>query len=195
MLVVGVLALTACGGEPAAPACGPANCSGCCKGGACQVGTAGSGCGFGGEACAVCVTNEICTPAQSCAVDPSGLWRVRPASGAIASSNNGTAWDGDGSAPDVVIGLRCPGSTSDAISVESESYAPSWPAFVGCIATAAQMFATDTLFVLIDSDAFANDTITPAWAYRITEANLLAGRVGFLDYGGMISMEVELLKQ
>ena len=51
-----------CGGVTDAGNCGPENCPGCCSaGGSCLPGTDTNACGSGGDACAACSDEQVCT--------------------------------------------------------------------------------------------------------------------------------------
>lgn len=182
------------GGTGTQQKCSASNCAGCCFNNTCQTGTTASACGKAGAACMACDSAQVCRTDQTCGVDPNSVWRVQPVSARIASSNNGSSWDGDGSAPDVFVAMRCPGSTSSTSTSEMESYTPTWSTG-GCTAKASQLLAERWVFQLWDSDISSNDTITDGLGYQFTEQNLTAGTVTFGAAGGMTSMTVQLQKQ
>lgn len=181
-------------GNPSTQTCGASNCAGCCFNNVCQTGTTASACGKAGATCSTCGSAQVCKTDQTCGVDPNGVWLVQPASAQIASSNNGSSWDGDGSPPDVFVQLACPGDTTAHTTPEVESYNPAWTSG-GCTAKASQLLATGWGFQLWDSDVSANDTITGVLVGQITEAQLLAGTVVYGASGGMLSLTVKLQKQ
>jgi hypothetical protein len=183
------------GGNTGTPQkCDASNCTGCCFNNTCQTGNTASACGKAGAACVACSSAQVCKTDQTCGVDPNSVWRVQPASAQIASSNNGSSWDGDGSAPDVFVAMQCPGGTSATATPEVESYTPTWSTG-GCTAKASQLLAEPWVFQLWDSDISVNDTITDTLGFRFTEAQLLTGSVTFSASGGMTSMTVQLQKQ
>ncbi len=141
-----------------------------------------------------CGSSKVCKTDQTCGVDPNSVWRVQPVSARIASSDNGTYWDGDDSAPDVVVVMQCPGSTTSTATSEVESYTPTWTSG-GCTAKASQLLAEPWVFQLWDIDFSSDDTITDSLALRITEEFLTAGAVTVNASGGMTSMTVQLQKQ
>ncbi len=141
-----------------------------------------------------CSSAQVCKTDQACGVDPNSVWRVQPVSAQIASSNNGTSWDGDGSAPDVFVLMQCPGSSYSVSTSEVESYNPTWSSG-GCTAKAGQLMAEPWVFQLWDSDLTSDDTITGALGFRFTEEHLIAGKVTIGASGGMTAMTVQLQKQ
>jgi hypothetical protein len=176
------------------PPCNATTCAGCCFNNSCQTGTAASACGKRGNACVTCGSAQVCKADQTCGVDPNSTWRVQPVSAQIASSNNGTSWDGDGSAPDVFVHSQCPGATSSVVTASVETYSPAWSTG-GCTAKASQLLADKWLFQLWDEDFSSHDTITPVLGFQFTEADFKAGGVNFSASGGMTSMSVQLQKQ
>ncbi|WNG55040.1 hypothetical protein F0U59_09820 [Archangium gephyra] len=204
--VLALSVLVGCGGDDGTPGdgnpggggteqkCSASNCAGCCFNNVCQTGNTASACGKAGATCSACGSAQVCRTNQTCGVDPNSVWRVQPTSARIASSDNGTSWDGDGSAPDVVVAMRCPGSTTSTETPEVESYTPAWTSG-GCTAKASQLLAEPWVFQLWDIDFSSNDTITDSLALRITEEFLTAGGVTVNASGGMTSMTVQLQKQ
>lgn len=182
------------GGNSNTQKCDSTNCTGCCFNNTCQAGNTASACGKKGAACVACGSMQVCKTDQTCGVDPDGVWRVQPVSAQIASNNNGSSWDGDGSAPDVFVAMMCPGSTSVASTPEVESYTPTWSTG-GCTAKASQLLAEQWAFQVWDSDLSANDTITSGLSFKFTEASFTAGSVTFNASGGMTSLKVQLQKQ
>ncbi|MFY0525572.1 hypothetical protein ACN28I_21330 [Archangium gephyra] len=203
--VLALSLLVGCGGDDDTPGdgnpgggtqqpCSASNCTGCCFNNTCQTGNTASACGKAGAACMACGSSKVCKTDQTCGVDPNSVWRVQPVSARIASSDNGTYWDGDDSAPDVVVSMRCPGSTTYTQTPEVESYTPAWTSG-GCTAKASQLLAEPWVFQLWDIDFSSDDTITDSLALRITEEFLTAGTVTLNPSGGMTSMTVQLQKQ
>lgn len=183
------------GGGGGATACGPQNCTGCCFNGACQPGSTVAGCGKSGASCAVCATNQICRVDQTCGVDPERTWVVQPTAARIASSNNGSTWDGDGSAPDPQVLMNCGDVTPAAVTPEaSDTYQPSWSSG-GCTGKAKDLLRAGWTFQLFDIDAFADDTITASLRVTLTEADFIQGGFTLQPSGGMQSMTVTMRPQ
>jgi hypothetical protein len=175
--------------------CGPQNCTGCCFNGACQPGSTAAGCGKMGAACSVCGASQICRTDQSCGVDPESTWRVQPTAAQIASSNNGTSWDGDGSAPDPMVVMSCADQTASTTAPEvSNTYQPRWTTG-GCTAKAKDLLRAGWSFQVYDVDALVDDTITGSLVFTITERDFSSGGFSLSASGGMQSMSVSLTKQ
>ena len=156
--------------------CSAANCAGCCSGGVCFAGNTNSTCGAGGKLCGACYGPDVCFTDGTCGLDPAAKWIAQPVSAQIASSNNGSSWDGDGSPPDVIVTTTCPGG-SIGVTAQVESYNPTWAQTGGCTATAQDLLTKDLTFSLIDSDVAFDDTITGNVTYGVTTADLRAGGV------------------
>jgi hypothetical protein len=201
--------LVGCGGDDTTPTtnppttggntntpqkCDATNCTGCCFNNTCQAGSTAAACGKKGAACVACGSVQVCKTDQTCGVDPEGSWRVQPVSAEIAANNNGSSWDGDGSAPDVFVAMVCPGSTTATSTPEVQSYTPAWSTG-GCTAKASQLLAAQWVFQVWDSDVSSNDTITGALGTQFTEAHFTAGTVSFGASGGLTSLKVQLQKQ
>jgi hypothetical protein len=205
VMAVAMSTLIGCGGDDSPPGgdtgggttttqkCSASNCTGCCFNNTCQTGNTASACGKAGAACVACASAQVCKTDQTCGVDPNSVWRVQPVSARITSSNNGSSWDGDGSAPDVFVSMQCPGATYSS-TAEVESYTPAWSSG-GCTAKASQLLAEQWVFRLWDSDFSSNDTITDAFGFQFTEKHFTAGSVSFGAAGGMTSLTVQLQKQ
>jgi len=184
------------GGRGGSGTCNAANCTGCCQGNTCQPGNTASACGKSGAACVQCGANQVCRADQTCGVDPTSMWRVQPVRATIAATNNGSAWDGDGSAPDVYVALDCPpiGNTWDSSTASVESLSPTWNAG-GCIARAADLIVHGFDFQVWDEDIAAHDTITGALNMKATQDNFVSGTININASGGMQSMTVQLQRQ
>lgn len=182
------------GGTPQKERCAASNCAGCCFNNVCQTGTSTSACGKAGATCQACGAVQVCKADQTCGVDPESVWRVQPVSAQITPSNNGSAWDGDFSPPDVFVAMLCPGSTVESRTAHVESYTPTWTTG-GCTARAGQLMAEQWVFRLLDYDVTFNDTITDVFGARFTEQNFSAGTVTYGAAGGMTSLTVQLQKQ
>ncbi|HYO53293.1 hypothetical protein [Archangium sp.] len=195
VMAVALSALVGCGGSTSTPQkCSASNCTGCCFNNVCQTGNTASACGRAGAECAACSPNQVCKTDQTCGVDPNSVWRVQPLSARITSSNNGSSWDGDGSAPDVFVWMQCPGSVSFSFTDMVESYTPAWTTG-GCTAKASQLMAEQWVFQLWDIDFIRNDTITDALGFQFTEEHFTAGTLTLGTAGGMTSLTVQLQKQ
>lgn len=201
LAVVAGMFLAGCGGgddpgEDNTPpvTCSAANCTGCCFNNTCQTGNTASACGKAGAACMACNAAQVCKTDQTCGADPAGVWYVQPTSAQITASNNGTAWDADGSAPDVFVEMLCPGATASSFTPEVESYTPAWTSG-GCTATAGRLLTEPWAFRVWDSDVSVNDTITGVLLYQFKEADLSAGRVTLQPSGGMMSITLGVRKQ
>ena len=164
--------------------CSAANCAGCCSSGVCYSGNTNSACGVGGKTCGACYGPDVCFSNGVCDLDPAAKWFAQPASAQIASSNNGSSWDGDGSPPDVIVTTTCPGGTV-GVSAQVESYNPTWAQTGGCTATAENFLTKDLTFSLADSDVAFDDTITGKITYGVTPADLRAGGVSLKGMQGM----------
>ena len=177
--------------------CGPDTCTGCCFNGVCQAGNMTSACGKGGGACSACGGQQICRVDQSCGVNPESRWRVQPVSAVIASSNNGTEWDGDGSAPDARIEMLCPPTSSPVQGMTptaQNTYTPSWSSG-GCITTASALLAGPWTFQPFDEDLASDDPISQPFTYRFEESDFVAGTVTLSAGGGLTSITVQLQRQ
>ena len=111
------------------------------------------------------------------------IYTVWPVSAEIDATNNGIAWDDDGSPPDVYVSFQCPGGAVVETAV-SESYTPTWNAGT-CSAKAGDLIDTGVVYTMYDYDALsANDTIKPATTARWTEHFLTSGTVIFTPTSG-----------
>ncbi len=176
--------------------CNSTNCAGCCLNGACQAGTTPAACGKNGAACSPCDNNQVCRQDQTCGVDPESTWRVQPVRAKVAANDNGTDWDGDGSAPDVVVAMACPPLSAPVQSgtPEVQSYNPTWTSG-GCVTKAKHLLAEQWVMQVWDIDFADDDTITQPLGYQFTESDFVRGSVTFSASGGMESMALELQKQ
>lgn len=176
-------------------ACSSANCTGCCFNGACQAGTTTTACGKSGAACAACGTNQICKTTQACGVDPDSTWKVQPTAATITATNNGAAWDGDGSPPDPYVNMSCnAGTTVTSTPVAQDTLSPTWSAG-GCTAKASYLLASPWIFQVFDSDLTTPDPITGALQYQLTEAAFQSGSVNLTGTQGLQTIAVQLQKQ
>lgn len=185
------------GGGGSTVTCNAANCTGCCFNGACQPGSTAAACGKNAAACTACQTNQVCRVDQTCGVDPNSMWKVQPTSATIAPNNNGATWDGDSSAPDVIIRLDCPpisSSSWDSSTPEVQSYSPTWTTG-GCTAKASDLLSAGFAFQAIDVDAVNDDTITSPLASTVREADFVSGQLTFNPSGGLQALTVRLQKQ
>jgi hypothetical protein len=171
--------------------CGPSNCSGCCFNNACQVGSANAACGRAGAACSTCPSHQACSASQACALDPNQQWNVLISSATIAPDNNGSAWDGDGSAPDVFAAFPdAPVNTS----VKNDALAPSWAPGEGVFAPASLLTTTGIRVQLFDQDLVSNDTITPLGVVILGDADFAAGSKTYANWGGAQQVVFKIVK-
>jgi hypothetical protein len=173
--------------------CGASNCAGCCFNNVCQTGNTAAACGKAGATCGACASTQICKTDQTCGVDPNSVWLIQPIAASITSTNNGSSWDADDSAPDVFVSMQCPGAVATS-TPEVESYNPTWTTG-GCTTKASALLANQWVFQLWDSDLSSDDTITSALGFQFTEQFLTAGTASFQASGGMTSLTVQLRKQ
>jgi hypothetical protein len=118
-------------------------------------------------------------------------------SASIASSNNGSAWDGDGSGPDVKVYGWCPPfpSSASATPEASDTYQPSWTSG-GCTAKAKDLLASGWFFQVFDIDIESeSDTITDLLHVTLYEAAFIQGGFSLEPTGGLRAMRVQLVKQ
>ena len=115
--------------------------------------------------------------------DTSAIYTVWPVSAEIDATNNGTAWDADGSPPDVFVSFTCPGGTQ-VDTAQSESYTPTWNG-PSCSAKASDLIGTGVTYTVYDYDALsANDTVNPTVRGTWSEAVLKAGSAVFQQSSG-----------
>lgn len=149
------------GGGGGGTSCSAATCAGCCFNGTCQPGNTGAACGKLGASCSSCAPSQICRTDQTCGVDPESTWRVQPTAATIAPNNNGSAWDGDGSAPDPRVMMWCADSTSVSFTSEaSDTFQPRWTTG-GCSARAKDLLRAGWSFQIIEVDAHQLFVATP----------------------------------
>ena len=132
---------------------------------------------------------------QTCGVDPESSWLVQPTAAQIAPNNNGSAWDGDGSAPDPRVFMTCADSATGTSTPEaSDTYRPTWSSG-GCTAKAKDLLRAGWTFHVYDIDAISDDTITSSSVVTLTGENFAAGGFNLAATGGMQSMSVSLTHQ
>jgi hypothetical protein len=166
--------------------CGASTCAGCCQDGVCQNGDQPDACGVSGNTCSDCrLDRRTCLPSRDCGINGTTKLRVFVSSVRIAANDNGEAWDGDGSPPDVRISLQCPTQpASTAVQPERQSYLPTWTSG-GCTASAADFLARQTSFTLDDVDAVVDDSMTAYLALPLTE-----DLIGSAEAYGMAEFEL-----
>lgn len=179
--------------------CNSFNCEGCCWEGVCHTGTDDDACGADAFLCAPCSSKQlVCKPGGYCGVDPNTKWRVQPVSAKIASTNNGSEWDGDGDPPDVEVNMTCPAlppaSPTYGTAPEYGNFNPTWDSG-GCVTTAGALLASPWKYQLMDVDWDIDDTITGYITHQITEDEFDVGFFHVGPSGGMVTMKVELQKQ
>lgn len=183
------------GGGGSSASCGSQNCTGCCFNGTCQPGSTAAGCGKAGASCSVCTTNQICRVDQTCGVDPESTWLVQPTSARIAPNNNGSAWDGDGSAPDPKVFMTCGDMTAATSTPEApDTYQPTWSTGA-CSAKAKDLLRAGWTFQVYDIDAFSDDSITASLRVTLTEADFAAAGFTLQPSGGLQAMTVTMRRQ
>ncbi len=108
-------------------------------------------------------------------------------SASVKATNNGSAWDGDASAPDPY------GSFNDGAfltAVKQDTYAPTWSGegFSGTTAVVLAGFS----FQLLDSDAIVDDPITANYSIVPVAANFATGSftVGAVDGAQSITFSI-----
>ncbi len=151
-------------------------------------------CGAKGIACLACASVQTCNGSQLCAVDPNSVWKVQPFSAQITATNNGTAWDSDGSPPDVYVSMLCPGAASPTFTSQVQSYTPTW-SNGGCTAKASALLSQDFTFHLGDSDVISDDVITGSLVHLATEAELVAGSYTGQATQGLLTLTFHFEKQ
>jgi hypothetical protein len=137
----------------------------------------------------------VCRTDQTCGVDPEAMWVVQPTSAGLTANNNGSAWDGDGSAPDARVLMWCADSTSAAATAEvTDSYQPRWTTG-GCAAKAKDLLRAGWTFQVIDVDVVSDDTVTAQLKVTLTEQHFSEGGFSLQATGGLQSMAVSLTRQ
>lgn len=188
------LGIVACGGggsSDGAAACGPANCTGCCFNGACQVGSANAACGSAGLTCSACAAHRVCLPAQACGLDPAQLWDVLLVAATVKATNNGAAWDGDGSAPDPYGVFP---DASLATSAKLDTYSATWTPGEGVAASAAFLTGTGFEFQLLDDDLLTPDPITAPLVVFLEDADFSTGAYSTGPVDGAQSVTFSIAK-
>lgn len=143
------------------------------------------------------MTNQICRVDQTCGVDPDSNWLVQPTAASIKPNNNGTSWDGDGSAPDPRVRLSCPTTATAFTHATPEvgnSYMPTWSTG-GCTMKARDLIQTGFDFRVIDVDLASDDPITAVYVVRLTEANFVSGSYVNAAQDGVNSLTFALTRQ
>lgn len=155
----------------APPACSPVNCTGCCAGDVCKAGGASDSCGQGGTACAVCGAPQICTAARSCGVDPNEMLTLIVQSASIDSRTPaGVPWDAPVGDPDPYVVVNASRTTW-----ADDTLYPSWNAIFKFTRKALM---TDGVTVSVyDKDVSSDDQIAGPRTLKVTEADLLAGKI------------------
>lgn len=172
-------------------------CAGCCVGEVCQAGTTNAQCGKAGATCTACpAATDVCRADQTCGIDPTSTWRLRPTAAVIAPDNGGFAWD-DLSDPDPEVGLWCPSMSQGVSAVmpkQSDTFTPTW-ASGGCTATAAQFLQDGFGYDVLEIDTFSEETIVPYTVVTLTEAQLRTGTLTLGPRLGLTSMTIRLTKE
>lgn len=187
--------LAACGGSSdsaASTTCDPGNCAGCCYSGACQVGSANAACGSGGGTCSVCGAHQICLPAQACGLDPAQQWYVLLVSATVKPTNNGAAWDGNGTPPDPYGWFP---DASFTTSTKLDTYTASWSPGEGISAPASFLTGSGFQFQLFDDDSpLSPDPISQLYVIHLVDANFAAGTYTMGPVDGAQSITFSIAK-
>lgn len=158
------------------PPCGPATCSGCCSAGVCKPGGASDSCGQGGAACSICGTSQICSAARSCGVDPNEMITLVVANASISSRTPaGIPWDAPFGDPDpyVVVNAKSTGLESDTLS-------PSWGTIMSF--TRKDLMVDGVTVSMYDKDVSSDDLIAGPRTLRVTETDLIAGKIDWYSW-------------
>jgi hypothetical protein len=162
--------------------CSPENCAGCCSGNQCVGGSTTDACGNGGSNCSACIGLTSCTPdEQDCDLAPEASVTVQPTEASIVPQDprDNLDWDVDGSAPDVVVELRCPTAGSDQLLVtrtpEVSSFTPQWTSG-GCTTQIGALLGRELQIKFIDVDSLFDDEIISA-NYTLKAEEIKAGSV------------------
>lgn len=182
------------GGGGGNTVCSRINCAGCCNGSQCELGDDVSACGKDAAVCQACGNNQVCDAVTKvCGADPARNWRVYPSAAQIAPSDLGTAWDSDGSAPDVVITMTCPANGSSVIGgAETESYNPGWSATAGCVLKASELLSLGFSWSAADIDVIGSDPIATTSTVVFTQADMVAGFKTLTAANGVTSITFRL---
>lgn len=186
--------LTGCGGDagdgnpdtgtkppPVSETCTAESCpSGCCNKTTNQCNTTRTtdACGPNGTTCSKCDAGQFCHPNRQECFTPILRTQVRALRASIAAKvpSDGSDWDADGSAPDVVVELECPSQTAPTRTEEVESFQPEWSKG-SCDILTSDLLTSPFYFRLLDIDVFYDDEITPRLMYQATRENLDQGLV------------------
>ncbi|QSQ26846.1 hypothetical protein JY651_18860 [Pyxidicoccus parkwayensis] len=107
-----------------------------------------------------------------------------------------SAWDIDGSEPDVVVELRCPVEGSDQQLVtrtpEVSSYTPRWTTG-GCTTTVGALLGQEIQIKFIDVDVAFDDEIISV-RYALKEEELRAGGVSLAIPGYVNSVSLKFTR-
>ncbi len=180
--------------------CTAENCAnGCCQGTQCVLGKSAQACGSNGVHCQTCTGNTTCdATAQECSADLTAYITVQPTQASIVPEDprDGLAWDADGSAPDVVVELRCPVPTSDQPLItrtpEVSSLTPQWTSG-GCTTLGDTLVKQPLVIRFIDVDALVDDDIIDI-THTVTTKELEEGSVVLTRPGYVNSLTLQLTR-
>ncbi len=168
---------------------------GCCVGDQCFLGTTTAACGIGGEQCETCNPCYQCgVSSGDCELDPDSKWAIVCIDATITTTNGGTSWDVDGSAPDPYCGWESPtGTPVTRTATQSDTRFPVWDQQAANGISASTLLSGGgawSLFVY-DEDVGANDFICGVTGPMPESAFALGG---FTDTNnaGCTSWEVDL---
>ncbi|MBZ4409144.1 hypothetical protein K8640_13025 [Myxococcus sp. XM-1-1-1] len=133
---------------------------------------------------------------RECVLDVSSLVAIQPSQATISAQdpNDNLDWDVDGSAPDVVVELRCPTSVAGEPLVtrtpEISSWTPQWSTG-GCSTSAEVLLAQPIEFKVLDIDTLLDDEIGTI-KHQLTQDELKAGTVSLSLPPAITSLTVTL---
>ena len=211
VLLAGASSDGSCGGtevddepEPSTPTpipttgCNAETCEGCCYEGQCYAGKSFNACGKG-VTCELCTGVKSCSEAQKCEYVETAKWKVRPVEASIVPQDpeDNSAWDLDGSEPDVVVELRCPQLSSSSPSVvrtgEVSSLTPKWTGGGECRVEIGALLSAVTEINIIDIDNIFDDPIGTI-SHQFTQVELEQGTVMLSLPGRVNSLSLQMTR-
>lgn len=210
VLLAGASSNGSCGGtetgdetDPSTPTplpttrCNAEQCQGCCYEGQCYPGKDLNACGKG-VTCELCTGVKSCSEAQQCEFVAAAKWKVRPIEASIVplDPEDNSAWDIDGSDPDVVIELRCPQLSSGVpFTVRTEEVSSLTPKWTGgeCRVEIGALLGAATEIDVIDIDNLFDDPIGTI-THQFTQAELEQGTLTLSLPGHVNSLSLQLTR-
>lgn len=210
-LLAGASSNGSCGGtevgedlEPGTPTplpttgCNAETCQGCCYENQCYSGQTFNACGGSGVKCELCSGVKSCSAAQKCELVPAAKWKVRPIEASIVPQDpeDNSAWDLDGSDPDVVVEMRCPQlSASTPFVARTEEISSLTPKWAGgeCRVEIGALLGAETQINIIDIDNIFDDPIGTI-THQFTQAELEQGTVTLSLPGHVNSLSLQLTR-